>query len=102
MQVRLIGYCVEGSLFLVYEYIENGNLSQHLQGSSEISYVEIIANGIDSEQHLQISVVYVQAGSHFLGLLECKLPLTQPEVLNISMSILSLFMFTVTLNQLIY
>nr|POF22829.1 lysm domain receptor-like kinase 3 [Quercus suber] len=31
--VRLIGYCVEGSLFLVYEYIENGNLSQHLRGS---------------------------------------------------------------------
>ncbi|KAM0011244.1 putative protein kinase RLK-Pelle-LysM family [Helianthus debilis subsp. tardiflorus] len=31
IQVRLIGYCVEGSLFLVYEY--NGNLSQHLQGS---------------------------------------------------------------------
>jgi chitin elicitor receptor kinase 1 len=35
MQVRLIGYCVEGSLFLVYEFIENGNLSQHLRGSSE-------------------------------------------------------------------
>nr|GMD08945.1 lysM domain receptor-like kinase 3 [Ipomoea batatas] len=32
LQVRLIGYCVEGSLFLVYEYIENGNLSQHLRG----------------------------------------------------------------------
>ncbi|XP_021856599.2 chitin elicitor receptor kinase 1-like isoform X2 [Spinacia oleracea] len=31
--VRLIGYCVEDSLFLVYEYIENGNLSQHLRGS---------------------------------------------------------------------
>nr|CDH30701.1 putative LysM domain containing receptor kinase [Cercis chinensis] len=31
--VRLIGYCVESSLFLVYEYIENGNLSQHLRGS---------------------------------------------------------------------
>ncbi|XP_065638198.1 chitin elicitor receptor kinase 1-like [Quercus suber] len=31
--VRLIGYCVEGSLFLVYEYIENGNLSQHLHSS---------------------------------------------------------------------
>ncbi|XP_024959584.1 lysM domain receptor-like kinase 3 [Cynara cardunculus var. scolymus] len=31
--VRLIGYCVEGSLFLVYGYIENGNLSQHLHGS---------------------------------------------------------------------
>lgn len=34
LQVRLIGYCVEDSLFLVYEYIENGNLSQHLRGSS--------------------------------------------------------------------
>jgi len=33
MQVRLIGYSIEGSLFLVYEYIENGNLSQHLRGS---------------------------------------------------------------------
>ncbi|KAK7839622.1 lysm domain receptor-like kinase 3, partial [Quercus suber] len=32
-EVRLIGYCVEGSLFLVYEYIENGNLSQHLHSS---------------------------------------------------------------------
>ncbi|PWA46155.1 chitin elicitor receptor kinase [Artemisia annua] len=32
--VRLIGYCVEGSLFLVYEFIENGNLSQHLHGSA--------------------------------------------------------------------
>ncbi|GER49444.1 receptor protein kinase, partial [Striga asiatica] len=32
LKVRLIGYCVEGSLFLVYEYIENGNLSQHLRG----------------------------------------------------------------------
>ncbi|XWS19373.1 hypothetical protein CRYUN_Cryun31cG0010100 [Craigia yunnanensis] len=29
--VHLIGYCVEGSLFLVYEFIENGNLSQHLR-----------------------------------------------------------------------
>ncbi|KAI3989333.1 hypothetical protein MKX01_026916 [Papaver californicum] len=31
--VHLIGYCVEGSLFLVYEFIENGNLSEHLHGS---------------------------------------------------------------------
>ncbi|KAI9124758.1 hypothetical protein K1719_004085 [Acacia pycnantha] len=32
--VRLIGYCVKkDSLFLVYEYIDNGNLSQHLQDS---------------------------------------------------------------------
>ncbi|KAI8551511.1 hypothetical protein RHMOL_Rhmol06G0192600 [Rhododendron molle] len=33
LKVHLIGYCVEGSLFLVYEYIENGNLSEHLRGS---------------------------------------------------------------------
>ncbi|XP_042485476.1 chitin elicitor receptor kinase 1-like [Macadamia integrifolia] len=33
--VRLIGYCVENCLFLVYEFIENGNLSQHLRGSGK-------------------------------------------------------------------
>ncbi|XP_054819125.1 lysM domain receptor-like kinase 3 [Prosopis cineraria] len=31
--VRLIGYCTERSLFLVYEYIDNGNLSEHLRDS---------------------------------------------------------------------
>ncbi|KAI5662896.1 hypothetical protein M9H77_22219 [Catharanthus roseus] len=38
--VRLIGYCVEGSLFLVYEYIENGNLSQNLRASGEVKAQE--------------------------------------------------------------
>ncbi|KNA23424.1 hypothetical protein SOVF_024950 [Spinacia oleracea] len=33
--VRLLGYCVEGSLFLVYEFIENGNLSEHLRSSEK-------------------------------------------------------------------
>ncbi|CAL4997735.1 unnamed protein product [Urochloa decumbens] len=31
--VRLMGYCIETSLFVVYEYIENGNLRQHLCGT---------------------------------------------------------------------
>ncbi|KAL4184895.1 hypothetical protein AMTRI_Chr10g3320 [Amborella trichopoda] len=31
--VRLIGFCTETCLFLVYEFIENGNISQHLRGS---------------------------------------------------------------------
>ncbi|KAI3829395.1 hypothetical protein L1987_03518 [Smallanthus sonchifolius] len=34
LKVRLIGYCVEGSLFLVYEFIGNGNLNQYLRDSS--------------------------------------------------------------------
>lgn len=33
--VRLIGYCAENCLFVVYEYMENGNLSQHLRGSGK-------------------------------------------------------------------
>nr|WIL59890.1 nodulation protein [Melilotus officinalis] len=33
--VHLIGYCVQGFLFLVYEYMENGNLSQHLHNSEK-------------------------------------------------------------------
>ncbi|KAK2431248.1 lysM domain receptor kinase [Trifolium repens] len=33
--VRLIGYCIERSLFLVYEYMDNGNLSQHLHNSEK-------------------------------------------------------------------
>ncbi|XP_045828898.1 lysM domain receptor-like kinase 3 isoform X2 [Trifolium pratense] len=35
--VGLIGYCVEGFLFLVYEYIDNGNLSQNLRDSERES-----------------------------------------------------------------
>ena len=41
MQVRLIGYCTESSLFLVYEFIENGNLSQHLRGTGNVPPLEI-------------------------------------------------------------
>ncbi|XP_072950380.1 chitin elicitor receptor kinase 1-like [Typha angustifolia] len=33
--VRLLGYCIEDSLFLVYEYIDNGDLSHHLRGSGK-------------------------------------------------------------------
>jgi chitin elicitor receptor kinase 1 len=32
----LIGYCVKGYLFLVYEYMENGNLSQNLHNTGHI------------------------------------------------------------------
>ncbi|KAD3337964.1 hypothetical protein E3N88_33485 [Mikania micrantha] len=54
--VRLIGYCVEGSLFLVYEFIGNGNLSQHLRGSSgrsPISWATRVQIALDSARGLE-------------------------------------------------
>ncbi|KAK7245895.1 hypothetical protein RIF29_40749 [Crotalaria pallida] len=54
--VRLIGYCVEGSLFLVYEYIENGNLSQHLRGSGgrdPLSWPTRVQIALDSARGLE-------------------------------------------------
>ncbi|KAF2284902.1 hypothetical protein GH714_032280 [Hevea brasiliensis] len=53
--VRLIGYCVEGSLFLVYEYIENGNLSQHLHGSGRdpLSWSARLQIALDSARGLE-------------------------------------------------
>lgn len=53
--VRLIGYCVEGSLFLVYEYIENGNLSQHLRGSDRepLTWSARVQIALDSARGLE-------------------------------------------------
>ncbi|XP_061340784.1 chitin elicitor receptor kinase 1-like [Gastrolobium bilobum] len=53
--VRLIGYCVEGSLFLVYEYIENGNLSQHLRGSERdpLSWPARVQIALDAARGLE-------------------------------------------------
>ncbi|KAM7264907.1 hypothetical protein ACFE04_002590 [Oxalis oulophora] len=53
--VRLIGYCVEASLFLVYEYIENGNLSQHLRNSARepLSWSARVQIALDSARGLE-------------------------------------------------
>ncbi|KAB2060365.1 hypothetical protein ES319_A10G011700v1 [Gossypium barbadense] len=53
--VRLIGYCVEGSLFLVYEFIENGNLSQHLrwQDRDPLPWLARVQIGLDSARGLE-------------------------------------------------
>ncbi|KAM0039655.1 putative protein kinase RLK-Pelle-LysM family [Helianthus debilis subsp. tardiflorus] len=53
--VRLIGYCVKGSHFLVYEYIENGNLSQHLHGSGmdPLSWSSRVQIALDSARGLE-------------------------------------------------
>ncbi|KAI5433651.1 hypothetical protein KIW84_020793 [Lathyrus oleraceus] len=53
--IRLIGYCIEGSLFLVYEYIENGNLSQHLRSSDgePLSWTARAKIALDSARGLE-------------------------------------------------
>ncbi|XP_020581268.1 lysM domain receptor-like kinase 3 isoform X2 [Phalaenopsis equestris] len=53
--VRLIGYCVEGSLFVVYEFIENGNLSQHLRGSGRdpLPWLSRVQIALDSARGLE-------------------------------------------------
>ncbi|XP_010524495.1 PREDICTED: chitin elicitor receptor kinase 1 [Tarenaya hassleriana] len=53
--VRLIGYCTEGSLFLVYEYIENGNIAQHLRGSERdpLPWTKRVQIALDSARGLE-------------------------------------------------
>ncbi|OEL22627.1 Chitin elicitor receptor kinase 1 [Dichanthelium oligosanthes] len=53
--VRLIGYCTESSLFLVYEFIENGNLSQHLRGTglAPLSWAARVQIALDSARGLE-------------------------------------------------
>ncbi|OVA03425.1 Protein kinase domain [Macleaya cordata] len=53
--VCLIGHCVEGSLFLVYEFIDNGNLSEHLCGSGKesLSWSTRMHIALDSARGLQ-------------------------------------------------
>nr|KAJ0185106.1 hypothetical protein LSAT_V11C900498670 [Lactuca sativa] len=53
--VRLIGYSVEGSLFLVYEYLENGNLSEHLHliGRDPLPWSTRVQIALDSARGLE-------------------------------------------------
>ncbi|XP_069147664.1 lysM receptor-like kinase 13 isoform X2 [Solanum lycopersicum] len=51
--VSLIGYCVERSLFLVYEFIENGNLSQHLHGRDVLTWSTRVQIAMDSARGLE-------------------------------------------------
>nr|WIL60109.1 nodulation protein [Melilotus officinalis] len=51
--VRLIGYCVEGSLFLVYEHIDNGNLGQYLHGTEPLPWSSRVQIALDSARGLE-------------------------------------------------
>ncbi|KAG2582748.1 hypothetical protein PVAP13_6KG158200 [Panicum virgatum] len=54
-EVRLIGYCIERSLFIIYEYIENGNLRQHLCGTGyePLSWAARVQIALDSARGLE-------------------------------------------------
>ncbi|XP_059312116.1 lysM domain receptor-like kinase 3 [Lycium ferocissimum] len=51
--VSLIGYCVERSIFLVYEFIENGNLNQHLRGKDALPWSTRVQIALDSARGLE-------------------------------------------------
>ncbi|MCO5568208.1 hypothetical protein L7F22_021904 [Adiantum nelumboides] len=51
--VRLVGFCTHESLFLVYEYVENGTLSQHLKGSTPLSWEARIQVALDAARGLE-------------------------------------------------
>ncbi|CAN4108670.1 unnamed protein product [Withania somnifera] len=51
--VSLIGFCIERSLFLVYEFIENGNLSQHLRGKDVLPWSRRVQIALDSARGLE-------------------------------------------------
>ncbi|EFJ21730.1 hypothetical protein SELMODRAFT_443457 [Selaginella moellendorffii] len=53
--VQLIGYCTVDSLFLVYEYVDNGTLSHHLRGSapSRLTWNQRIQIALDAARGLE-------------------------------------------------
>ncbi|KAH0768199.1 hypothetical protein KY290_002547 [Solanum tuberosum] len=51
--VCLIGYCVDRYLFLVYEFIDNGNLSQHLRGRDTLPWSTRVQIALDSARGLE-------------------------------------------------
>ncbi|XP_060218009.1 lysM domain receptor-like kinase 3 [Lycium barbarum] len=51
--VCLMGYCVDRYLFLVYEYIDNGNLSQHLRGRDTLPWSTRVQIALDSARGLE-------------------------------------------------
>ncbi|KAH7445689.1 hypothetical protein KP509_01G020400 [Ceratopteris richardii] len=51
--VRLIGFCTHDSLYLVYEYVANGNLTQHLKGKSLLPWEIRIRIALDAARGLE-------------------------------------------------
>ncbi|KMZ60279.1 Protein kinase family protein [Zostera marina] len=53
--VRLIGFCIKGHLFLIYEFIQNGNLSEHLRRTKRppLSWASRVQIALDSARGLE-------------------------------------------------
>ncbi|KAJ7557203.1 hypothetical protein O6H91_05G116500 [Diphasiastrum complanatum] len=53
--VQLIGYCTVESLFLIYEFVENGTLAQHLHGSGRppLSWPSRVQIALDAARGLE-------------------------------------------------
>ncbi|KAL3679668.1 hypothetical protein R1sor_022624 [Riccia sorocarpa] len=54
--VQLVGYCTVGSLFLVYEYVENGTLDRHLHRRTDLpplSWSSRVQIALDSARGLE-------------------------------------------------
>ncbi len=59
--VALLGYCIEkDELFLVYEFMENGSLYQHLHGTKSENSTESTGHFLDWHERMQVAIDVAQ------------------------------------------
>ncbi len=59
--VALLGYCIEkDELFLVYEFMENGSLHQHLHGTMSENSTESTRHFLDWHERMQVAMDVAQ------------------------------------------
>ncbi|CAK9268503.1 unnamed protein product [Sphagnum jensenii] len=59
--VALLGYCIEGEdLFLIYEFMENGSLQQHLYRTKSEDSTESTGHFLDWHQRMQVALDVAQ------------------------------------------
>jgi len=59
--VALLGYCIEkDKLFLLYEFMENGSLHQHLHGTKSENSTESTRHFLDWHERMQVAIDVAQ------------------------------------------